>query len=83
MHYFFIFWYNVICVNCDVCEGVHVWYKYTITLYNLITKKFKGFVTCVYYYDVIITFCYKTSDSRKRKKKIVKLVIVKCIIYVW
>ena len=21
-----------ISVNCDVCEGVHVWYKYTITL---------------------------------------------------
>ena len=52
-----------------MCAGVHVWYKYTITLYNLITKKYKGFVTCVYYYDVIITFCYKTSDSRKKKKK--------------
>ena len=55
--------------------------KYIITLYNLITKKYRGFVTCVYYYDVIITFCYKTSDLRK--EKIVKLVIVKCIIYVW
>ena len=63
-----------------MCAGVHVWYKYTITLYNLITKKYRGFVTCVYYYDVIIDFCYKTSDSRKKK---VKLVIVKCIIYVW
>ena len=26
------------------------WYKYNITLYNLITKKYKGFVTCVYCY---------------------------------
>ena len=51
------------------------------TLYNLITKKYKEFVICVYCYYVIITFCYKTSDSRK--KNIVKLVIVKCIIYVW
>ena len=49
------------------------WYKYNITLYNLITKKYRGFVTCVYYYHVIINFCYKTSDS---KKKIVKLMIV-------
>ena len=57
------------------------WYKYNITLYDLITKKYKGFVTCVYCYHVIITFCYKTSDPRK--KKTVKLVIVKCIIYVW
>ena len=56
-------------------------YKYNITLYNLITKKYRGFVTCVYCYHVIITFCYKTSDSKK--KKIVKLVTVKCIIYVW
>ena len=56
-------------------------YKYNITLYNLIIKKYRGFVTCVYCYHVIITFCYKTSDSRK--KKIVKLMIVKCIIYVW
>ena len=56
-------------------------YKYNITLYNLIIKKYRGFVTCVYCYHVIITFCYKTSDSKK--KKIVKLVTVKCIIYVW
>ena len=68
-------------MNCDMCGGVHVQYKYTINLYNLITKKYRGFLPCVYYYDVIITFCYKTSDSRK--KKIVKSVIVKCIIYVW
>ena len=56
-------------------------YKYNITLYNLITKKYRGFVTCVYCYHIIITFCYKTSDSKKKKK--VKLVTVKCIIYVW
>ena len=49
------------------------WYKYNITLYDLITKKYKGFVTCVYCYHVIITFCYKTSDLEKRKK--VKLAI--------
>ena len=24
---------------------------------------------CVYCYHVIITFCYKISDSRKKKKK--------------
>ena len=29
---------------------------------------------CVYFYHVIITFCYKVSDSRK--EKIVKLVSV-------
>ena len=55
-------------------------YKYNITLYNLITKKYRGFVTWVYCYYVIIIFCYKTSDSKKEKKK---LVIVKCVIYVW
>ena len=48
------------------------WYKYNITLYNLISKKCKGFVTCLYYYHVIIIFCYKIGDS---KKKIVKIVI--------
>ena len=42
-------------------------YKYNITLYNLITKKYRGFVTCVYCYHIIITFCYKTSDSKKKK----------------
>ena len=31
-------------------------------------------------YYVVIIFCYKTSDSKKKK---VKLVIVKCIFYVW
>ena len=55
-------------------------YKYNITLYNLTTKKYRGFVICVYCYHVIIIFYYKTSDS---KKKIVKLVIVKYTIYVW
>ena len=38
---FFFFCYNVICVNCDVCE-------YNITLYNLIIRKYRGFVTLVY-----------------------------------
>ena len=48
------------------------WYKYNTTLYDLITKKYKAFVTCVYCYHVIITFYCKNNDS---KKKIVKLVI--------
>ena len=70
VHYFFIFWYNVICVNCEVCELWHVWmytwYKYNITLYDLITKKYKAFVTCVYCYHVIITFYCKNNDSKKK-----------------
>ena len=57
------------------------WYKYNITLYNLITKKYRGLVICVYCYHVIITFPYKTSNSKEKKK--LKLVIVKYIIYVW
>ena len=28
------------------------------------------FVTCVYCYHVIITFCYKTSDSKKKNSKV-------------
>ena len=32
------------CVNVCVC----VYYKYNITLYNLIIRKYKEFVTCVY-----------------------------------
>ena len=52
VHYFFIFCYNVICVNCEVCECVYVWYKYNIILYNLITKKYRRFVTFVYCYHL-------------------------------
>ena len=59
--------YNVICVNCKACGCEHTWYKYNVTLYNLITKEYKGFVTFVYCYHVIIIFCYKTSDSKKKK----------------
>ena len=49
---FFIFCYNVICVNCEVCECVYVLYKYNIILYNLTTKKYRRFVTCVYCYHL-------------------------------
>ena len=45
-------------------------YKYNITLYNLTTKKYRKFVTCVYCYRVIIIFYYKTSDSKKKNSKI-------------
>ena len=45
---FFFFGYNVICVNCNVCEYVHVYYKYNITLYTLIIRNYRGFVTLVY-----------------------------------
>ena len=31
------------------------------------TKKYSGFVTCVYCYYVIIIFCYKTSDLKEKK----------------
>ena len=41
------FLYNVIFVNCDVCECVHVLYKYNIILKNSIIMKYKEFVTCV------------------------------------
>ena len=43
-------------------------YKYNTTLYNLTTKKYRGFVICVYCYHVIIIFYYKTSDSKKRRR---------------
>ena len=73
------FFFFIYCYLCELWSvWMCTWYKYNITLYNLITKKYKGFVTCVYCYYVIIIFCYKTSDSKKK----VKLVIVKCIIYV-
>ena len=39
----FYFGYNVICVNCHVCE--YVQYKYNITLYKLIIRKYIGLVT--------------------------------------
>ena len=44
----YLFCYNIICVNCDVCECVRVYYKYNKTLYNLIIRKYREFVTCVY-----------------------------------
>ena len=44
----YLFYHNIICVNCDVCECVHVYYKYNITLYNLRIRKYRAFVTCVY-----------------------------------
>ena len=44
----YLFCHNIICVNCDVCEYVHVYYEYNITLYNLIIRKYREFVTCVY-----------------------------------
>ena len=44
----YLFFHNTICVNCDVCECVHVYYKYNITLYNLRIIKYREFVTCVY-----------------------------------
>ena len=37
----YLFCHNIICVNCDVCEYVHVYYEYNITLYNLIIKNTK------------------------------------------
>ena len=43
--YFLYFCYNVICVNCGMCECVSVLYKYNIILYNLIIRKYRGFVT--------------------------------------
>ena len=38
------FFNNFFCVNYDVCEYVHVYYKHDITLYNLIFRKYIGFV---------------------------------------
>ena len=31
-----------------MCVNVCVYYKYNITLYNLIIRKYREFVTCVY-----------------------------------
>ena len=39
-----IFYYDVICVNCDVVECVNAQHKYNKTLYNLIIRKYKWFV---------------------------------------
>ena len=44
----YLFCYNIICVNYDGCESVRIYYKYNIILYNLIIRKYKEFVTCVY-----------------------------------
>ena len=63
----------LILIVCIVLLFVYMCVYYNITLYNLIIRKFKEFVTCVmcaYCYHFVITFCYKVSD-----KKIVKLVI--------
>ena len=65
-------------MNCGVCECVSVLYKYNIILYNLIIRKYRGFVTLTYIYICVLlscynNFCYKVSDSRKRKKKICKV----------
>ena len=68
-----------ICVNYDVCECLFVQYKYNITLYNLIIKKWRRFFffyMCVYCYHIIITFCNKVV---KFKKTIVKLMIVQAL----
>ena len=49
---------------------VYVCVYYNITLYNLIIRKFKEFVTCVmcaYCYHFVITFCYKVSDKKNSK----------------
>ena len=56
----FLFCYNLICMN--VC----VWYKYNITLYNLIIRKY--YYMYLHCYHVIITVCYKVSNSKKKKK---------------
>ena len=44
----YLFYHNIIFVNCDVCECMHVYYKCNITLYNLRIRKYGVFVTCVY-----------------------------------
>jgi len=44
----YLFCHNIIFVNCDVCECVHVYYEYNIILYNSIIRKYREFVTCVY-----------------------------------
>ena len=54
-------------MNCDVCECVHVYYKYNITLYNLRIRKYREFVTCVYIVkkvnDVLIIWLVKYTLS--------------------
>ena len=54
-------------MNCDVCECVHVYYKYNITLYNLRIIKYREFVTCVYVVkkvnDVLIIWLVKQTLS--------------------
>ena len=44
----YLFCHNIIFVNCNVCECVRVYYKYNETLYNLIIRNYREFVTCVY-----------------------------------
>ena len=34
----YLFFHNIICVNCDVCE----YYIYNITLYNLIIRNIEN-----------------------------------------
>ena len=59
-------------MNFGVCKCVRVWYKYNITLYNLIIRKYKTFVTFVcmycYCYYVIITYYYKVRFMKKNSK---------------
>ena len=40
-----------------------------ITLYNLILRKYKRFVICMCILLLSCLFCYKVSDSRKKKGK--------------
>ena len=40
-----------------------------ITLYNLILRKYKRFVTCMCILLLSCLFCYKVSDSRKKMVK--------------
>ena len=39
---------NTICVNYNICGRLCVQYKYNINLYNLIIRKWRWFVVCVY-----------------------------------
>ena len=39
---------------------------YNINIYNLIISKYRGFITGVYCYHVIIIFCYKVSDLKEK-----------------
>ena len=70
--------YLLFFLLCYLCELQCMWmcvvyYKYNITLYNLIIRKYWEFVICVYIIIMLNKFCYEVSDSRT---KIVKLVIV-------